>query len=246
MRRYLLDTGPAADFVNRRHSVYARAKLATRNGGRVGICTPVLGELWAGVCGSATRQRNEQRLIRRLNDLIVWPYDEMAARRFGEFSPNFAVWAPHAADRRADCSHRADTGELHRRQRGQRSRSNSWIDGRKFVSPASLKLRHAQSWHAALHVVRGTRSGGRPAKCTGDRQHLWTPVGVTRETIMRPRPAAATLSAKRPPQSPCAASWPVERPARPQRLPTRPTRHPRLSRPPRHTGASARTRRGPR
>jgi tRNA(fMet)-specific endonuclease VapC len=84
LRRYLLDTGPAADFVNRRHSVYERVKQATDSGDRVGICTPVLGELWAGVCGSATRQRNEQRLIRRLDDLIVWPYDELAARCFGE------------------------------------------------------------------------------------------------------------------------------------------------------------------
>lgn len=84
MRRYLLDTGPAADFVNRRHGVYDRAKQVTKNGDRVGICTPVLGELWAGVCGSATRQRNEQRLIRRLDDLILWPYDEIAAQRFGE------------------------------------------------------------------------------------------------------------------------------------------------------------------
>lgn len=44
----------------------------------------MLGELWAGVCGSATRKRNEECLIRRLSDLIVWPYDEAAARRFGE------------------------------------------------------------------------------------------------------------------------------------------------------------------
>jgi tRNA(fMet)-specific endonuclease VapC len=84
LKRFLLDTGPAADFVNRRHGVYDRAKQTVASGGRIGICIPVLGELWAGVCGSATRQRNEQRLIRRLSELIVWPYDEAAARRFGE------------------------------------------------------------------------------------------------------------------------------------------------------------------
>ena len=83
MRRYLLDTGPASDFVNRRRAVYERARQAARDGNRVGICTPVLGELWAGVCASETRDRNEQRLIRRLSDLIVWPYDEAAAREFG-------------------------------------------------------------------------------------------------------------------------------------------------------------------
>lgn len=84
MRRFLLDTGPAADFLNRRHGVYARAKETVANGGRIGICVPVLGELWAGVCGSATRNQNEQRLIRRLRDLVLWPFDEAAARRFGE------------------------------------------------------------------------------------------------------------------------------------------------------------------
>lgn len=84
MRRFLLDTGPAADFVNRRQGVYDRAKQTVGRGGRIGICVPVLGELWARVCGSATRKRNEDRLIRRLSDLIAWPYDGAAARRFGE------------------------------------------------------------------------------------------------------------------------------------------------------------------
>lgn len=82
MRRYLLDTGPASDFVNRRRDVYEQARNAARDGDRVGICTPVLGELWAGVCASATRDRNEQRLIRRLADVVVWPYDDVVAREF--------------------------------------------------------------------------------------------------------------------------------------------------------------------
>ena len=83
MRRYLLDTGPAGDFVNRRLAVYGRAKRAAADGNRVGICVPVLGELWAGVLGSATRQRNEERLVRRLRDLVVWPYENLAAHEFG-------------------------------------------------------------------------------------------------------------------------------------------------------------------
>ncbi len=78
-----MDSGPASDFVNRRRAVYERARQAAREGDRVGICTPVLGELWAGVCASATRDRNEQRLIRRLADLVMWPYDEAAAHEFG-------------------------------------------------------------------------------------------------------------------------------------------------------------------
>jgi tRNA(fMet)-specific endonuclease VapC len=78
-----LDSGPASDFINRRQGVYERAKQVVADGHRVGICTPVLGELWAGVCGSTSRRRNEQRLIRRLGELVVWPYDLAAAREFG-------------------------------------------------------------------------------------------------------------------------------------------------------------------
>ena len=47
---------------------------------------PVLGELWAGIHGSATRDRNEQRLRRQLSDFTLWPYDERAAEEFGRLS----------------------------------------------------------------------------------------------------------------------------------------------------------------
>ena len=83
MKRFLLDTGPAADFVNRRHGIYDRVRRELESGNRVGICTPVLGELWAGVYHSATRDQNIDRLVRRLTGLIIWPYDESAAREFG-------------------------------------------------------------------------------------------------------------------------------------------------------------------
>jgi tRNA(fMet)-specific endonuclease VapC len=48
MRRFLLDTGIAQDFINRRHGVVERSDAERRAGNRIGICTPVLGELWAG------------------------------------------------------------------------------------------------------------------------------------------------------------------------------------------------------
>jgi len=44
---------------------------------------PVLGELWAGVEGSAARERNLQRLRHALSRLVVWPYDDKAAAEFG-------------------------------------------------------------------------------------------------------------------------------------------------------------------
>jgi hypothetical protein len=45
MRRFLLDTGITQDFINRRHGVIERSDAERRAGNRIGICTPVLGEL---------------------------------------------------------------------------------------------------------------------------------------------------------------------------------------------------------
>jgi len=58
MRRFLLDTGIAQDFANRRHGVGERADAERHRGHRIGICVPVLGELWSGVEGSRSRDRN--------------------------------------------------------------------------------------------------------------------------------------------------------------------------------------------
>jgi tRNA(fMet)-specific endonuclease VapC len=83
VRRYLLDTGPAQDFLNNRNGLRERVDAERHGGNRIGICTPVLGELWAGVEGSATRERNVQRLRHGLSRLILWPYDERAAEQYG-------------------------------------------------------------------------------------------------------------------------------------------------------------------
>ena len=42
MTRYLLDSGIASDFINRRHGVFERARAETSQGHRVGIGVPVL------------------------------------------------------------------------------------------------------------------------------------------------------------------------------------------------------------
>ena len=83
MRRFLLDTGPAQDFNNDRNGVRQRADSARRGGHRIGIATPVLGELWAGLGGSETRERNIHRLHFGLSRLILWPYDAAAAEEYG-------------------------------------------------------------------------------------------------------------------------------------------------------------------
>jgi tRNA(fMet)-specific endonuclease VapC len=83
MTFYVLDTGIAQDFVSRRHGVVERADELRHRGHRIGICTPVLGELWAGVEGSSSRDRNLQRLQVALSRLVVWPYSNEAAEVYG-------------------------------------------------------------------------------------------------------------------------------------------------------------------
>jgi tRNA(fMet)-specific endonuclease VapC len=83
IRRYLLDAGIAQDFQDDRHGVRARADRERHMGHRIGICVPVLGELWAGVEGSASRDRNLQRLQHALSRLAIWPYSTRAAEEYG-------------------------------------------------------------------------------------------------------------------------------------------------------------------
>ena len=57
MTRFLLDTGMAAHYINRRRGIYERAREAVRHGHRLGIGLPVLAELWYGIENSSTRDR---------------------------------------------------------------------------------------------------------------------------------------------------------------------------------------------
>ncbi len=83
MRRYLLDTGVAGDFIARRRGVDIRVRDAALQGDITGICLPVLGELWAGMELSATRDRNIERMRRALARLRIWPFDIKAAQEYG-------------------------------------------------------------------------------------------------------------------------------------------------------------------
>jgi len=47
-RRYLLDSGPAFDFLFKRKGVEVRVEQARRTGAKVGICVPVFGEIIGG------------------------------------------------------------------------------------------------------------------------------------------------------------------------------------------------------
>jgi tRNA(fMet)-specific endonuclease VapC len=83
-RRYLLDTGIAQDYQGRRNRVRERAIAESRNGHRIGVCVPVLGELWSGVECSSTRERNLVNLRHALSTLIIWPLTDDADKENGQ------------------------------------------------------------------------------------------------------------------------------------------------------------------
>jgi tRNA(fMet)-specific endonuclease VapC len=84
MRRYLLDTNAAAHCVFRRRGVQERVKAARTAGHRIGIGLPVLGELYAGVEYSATRDKNLDILTRNLRLFRLWPFTADAAKLYGK------------------------------------------------------------------------------------------------------------------------------------------------------------------
>lgn len=86
MKRYILDSGIVTDLINHRNGVEKKAATAFKRGARIGIGTPVLGELLAGLRNSASRKKNEARLERFLAQVALWPYDEAAAREYGEIA----------------------------------------------------------------------------------------------------------------------------------------------------------------
>lgn len=81
--RYLLDASPAQDYVQRRNPAYGRVIAARQTGAKIGIIPPTLGELCGGFEWSDTRHVNMTRLNRSVGDLILWPFDEAAAREYG-------------------------------------------------------------------------------------------------------------------------------------------------------------------
>lgn len=82
-RRYLFDTGIAQDYQAARGGVRARAIAERKNGHRIGICVPVLGELWSGVECSSSRERNQASLRHALSTLLIWPFTTEAAEEYG-------------------------------------------------------------------------------------------------------------------------------------------------------------------
>lgn len=84
MRRlFLLDTGIAQDYQARRNGVREEVIAQRQLGHRIGICVPVLGELWSGIECSTSRDRNLPLLKQALVTLSIWPYTTEAAEEYG-------------------------------------------------------------------------------------------------------------------------------------------------------------------
>lgn len=83
MKRYLLDTGIAGCYIDRRNGVFERAQAETALGNWIGIAHPVLGELAYRVEGGPNRDRNMQRLHLALAAWRLWPVTEEAAFEYG-------------------------------------------------------------------------------------------------------------------------------------------------------------------
>ncbi len=86
MRKYLLDSGIASDFINRRHGVPERFREEVSRGHRIGIGTPVLGELVYGIEYGQNRDRNMQALRLALPALTLWGFDNDSAFEYGRLS----------------------------------------------------------------------------------------------------------------------------------------------------------------
>jgi len=81
--RYLLDSGIASDLINRRGLVPARVRAERLNGNRVGLATPILAELIAGIYNSNDPHRHLLALWRSVSQLVLWNFDKAAATEFG-------------------------------------------------------------------------------------------------------------------------------------------------------------------
>ena len=86
MTRYILDTGIAGLYLDRKRGVFERAKAEIANGNRVGIAAPVLAELAFRAEGSPRRERNLLRLRQAMDVWNLWLVDAQTAFEYGRLA----------------------------------------------------------------------------------------------------------------------------------------------------------------
>jgi tRNA(fMet)-specific endonuclease VapC len=86
MTRFILDTGIAGLYLDRKRGVFERAQAEIAKGNRVGIAAPVLAELSFRAEGSPQRERNLLRLRQALDVWKLWFADTQAAFEYGRLA----------------------------------------------------------------------------------------------------------------------------------------------------------------
>lgn len=86
MRRFILDTGIAGLYLDRKRGVFERAAIEVGKGNRVGIAAPILGELAFRAEGSPSRDRNLLRLRQALDVWKLWLIEAPAAFEYGRIA----------------------------------------------------------------------------------------------------------------------------------------------------------------
>lgn len=86
MTRFILDTGIAGLYLDRKRGVFARAEAEITKGNRIGIAAPVLAELAYRAEGSPRRDRNLLRLRQALGVWKLWLVDVDAAFEYGRIA----------------------------------------------------------------------------------------------------------------------------------------------------------------
>lgn len=86
MRRFILDTGIAGLYLDRKRGVFERAAAEVAAGNRVGVAGPVVGELAFRAEGSPKREQNLLRLREALDVWKVWLADLAAEFEYGRIA----------------------------------------------------------------------------------------------------------------------------------------------------------------
>jgi tRNA(fMet)-specific endonuclease VapC len=86
MTRFILDTGIAGLYLDRKRGVFERAMAEVAKGNRVGIAAPVLAELAFRAEGSPQRDRNLLRLRRALEVWKLWLAAAEATFEYGRIA----------------------------------------------------------------------------------------------------------------------------------------------------------------
>jgi tRNA(fMet)-specific endonuclease VapC len=86
MTRFILDTGIAGLYLDRKRGVFERAQVEVAKGNRLGIAGPVLGELAYRAEGSSKRERNLAALRQALTVWKLWLADADTAFEYGRIA----------------------------------------------------------------------------------------------------------------------------------------------------------------